>query len=444
MMTRRSWLNVSLSEVIKHRKEFIQTDDLTTYKRCRVQLHAQGIVLRDSVSGSEIKTKKQQICHTGEFLVAEIDAKVGGFGIVPESLEGAIVSSHYFLFKLDERSLDRRFLDYFIRTRYFRDQVTAQGSTNYAAIRPEDVLGYEIPLPPLDEQHCIVTRIEKLAARIEEARELRRRAVNEIEDLWKSSLNEAYHPKRLEGVNSQETAVNLLKEQAQNYSQVPRENHNNAHPWDPLIESEGLYEIPENWTWTNLGSVLSHLVDCVNDTPNFSSIKTEFLGLKSTNIRPYNLDLSLKWHVTDEDFRNWNRRQRPMPGDVILTREAPMGNTCIIPEGLNVCLTQRLMLLRCNERFILNKYILHFLNSFLFQKQILELCRGLTTPHIRVQDAPKFKIPLAPRTDQYRVVSRLDSIQSKLDAIKRHQAETDAELDVLLPAVLERAFRGEL
>ena len=44
-------------------------------------------------------------------------------------------------------------------------------------------LGYEIPLPPLDEQRRIVARIEELAARIEEARELRRRAVEETECL---------------------------------------------------------------------------------------------------------------------------------------------------------------------------------------------------------------------------------------------------------------------
>lgn len=85
-----------------------------------MQLHAQGIVLRDIVSGAKIRTKKQQVCRTGEFLVAEIDAKIGGFGIVPPELGGAIVSSHYFLFVLDEARLDRRFLDFFIRTPYFR------------------------------------------------------------------------------------------------------------------------------------------------------------------------------------------------------------------------------------------------------------------------------------------------------------------------------------
>jgi type I restriction enzyme S subunit len=154
-----SWPLVALGEVLTHRKEFIQINDLDTYKRCRVQLHAQGIVLRDSVVGVEIKTKKQQVCKAGEFLVAEIDAKVGGFGIVPDTLNSAIVSSHYFLFGIDESKLDRRFLDLYSRTSAFRDQVAAQGSTNYAAIRPKDVLGYTIPLPPLAEQQRIVAQL---------------------------------------------------------------------------------------------------------------------------------------------------------------------------------------------------------------------------------------------------------------------------------------------
>jgi type I restriction enzyme, S subunit len=119
------WPMVKLGEVLTHRKEFIAINDLEPYKRCRVQLHAQGIVLRDQVPGAEIKTKKQQVCRAGEFLVAEIDAKLGGYGIVPNDLEGAIVSSHYFLFGVNENKLDRSFLGYFIRTPAFFEQVAA-------------------------------------------------------------------------------------------------------------------------------------------------------------------------------------------------------------------------------------------------------------------------------------------------------------------------------
>ena len=183
------WPVVQLGKVIKQRREFVFIDDFAEYKRCRVQLHAQGIVMRDAISGTEIKTKKQQVCKAGDFLVAEIDAKVGGFGIVPDELDGAIVSSHYFLYEVDEETLDRRFLDYFIRTPIFKDQVTAQGSTNYAAIRPNDVLEYQIPFPPLPEQQRIVERIEELAANIDEARNLR----TDVEEEQDILLASAFH-----------------------------------------------------------------------------------------------------------------------------------------------------------------------------------------------------------------------------------------------------------
>src|SRR5262249_54105928 len=149
------------------------------YKRPRVQLHAKGLVLRDEVPGALIKTKKQQVCSAGELLVAEIDAKVGGYGLVPDSLDGAIVSSHYFLFTVDQARLDRTFLDYFIHTPSFREQVEAQGSTNYAAIRPAQVLEYEMPLPPLPEQQRIVARIEDCAGKIGLARTLRGQTTQE-------------------------------------------------------------------------------------------------------------------------------------------------------------------------------------------------------------------------------------------------------------------------
>ena len=70
---------VDLSMVLKQRKEFITIDDTREYKRCRVQVQAKGVVLRDVVLGKEIKTKKQQLCKKDDFLVAEIDAKVGGY-----------------------------------------------------------------------------------------------------------------------------------------------------------------------------------------------------------------------------------------------------------------------------------------------------------------------------------------------------------------------------
>jgi type I restriction enzyme S subunit len=160
------WSVVALGEVVAHRKQFIQIRDDESYQRCRVQLHAQGVVSRDRVLGADIKTKSQQVCRAREFLVAEIDAKHGGYGLVPSDLDGAVVSSHYFLFSVHRDRMEPEFLGWFARSKRFFEQVAAQGSTNYSAVRPRQILDFEVPLPPLDEQRRIVARLDAVAARL--------------------------------------------------------------------------------------------------------------------------------------------------------------------------------------------------------------------------------------------------------------------------------------
>ena len=54
------------------------------------------------------------------------------------------------------------------------------------------------------------------------------------------------------------------------------------------------------------------------------------------------------------------------------------------------------------------------------------------------------RIPVPPLAEQRRIVAELDALQAEVDGLKRLQAETSAELDALLPAILDRAFKGEL
>jgi type I restriction enzyme S subunit len=178
---------VKLGRFLKHRDEFVEIEDTREYKRLRVQLHGRGIVLRDEVDGSQIKTKKQQLVRAGDFVVAEIDAKLGGFGIAPDDIGGGIVSSHYFLFDIDESVCLRGWLAAVIRSGRLEEQVTARGSTNYAAIRPDSVLTFEIPLPPLPEQRRIVARLKQVSSALEKASELRLAARKETRSLMDSA-----------------------------------------------------------------------------------------------------------------------------------------------------------------------------------------------------------------------------------------------------------------
>ena len=59
-------------------------------------------------------------------------------------------------------------------------------------------------------------------------------------------------------------------------------------------------------------------------------------------------------------------------------------------------------------------------------------------------NAKSFVVPVPPLVEQRRIVAELDALQAEVDALKRLQAETATELDALLPAILDHAFKGQL
>lgn len=389
---------VPLSEVLTHRKEFIQISDLENYKRCRVQLHAKGIVLRDIVSGAEIKTKEQQVCRAGEFLVAEIDAKVGGFGVVPDDLDGSIVSSHYFLFEINQEKLDRGFLDYFVRTPYFRDQVAARGSTNYAAIRPQHVLQYQIPLPPRSEQRRIVARIEELGSKIEEARGLRRQARKEAEVLPSLEL----------GAKFAALAVHV--------------------PVKPL------------------GDLASYIVDGPHVTPEYLPEGVPgipFVTVK--NMVSGKLSFSDVNYISYEDHRLFTARCRAERGDVLYSKDgATRGRPCFVNTDREFSFFVSVALLKPLREQLDGRYLAHVLNSNWIKDRMVNKSRGDMIPHIVLREIRAFPIPAPTVSEQCRIVAELDALEVRFNGLTKLQAETAAELDAMLPSILDRAFKGKL
>lgn len=389
---------VPLGSVICQRKAFIQIDDLQAYKRCRVQLHAQGIVLRDIAIGAEIKTKAQQICQAGEFLVAEIDAKVGGYGIVPEELDGAIVSSHYFLFTINECVLDRQYLDFYVRTAMFHDQVAAQGSTNYAAIRPAHVLGYQIPLPPLAEQRRIVARVEALATKIAEACGLRVRTVEEVKALPHSAVRQI-----LCELAAKSTQWKRIPDVAQ--VNPPRRMGPDISP-DLLVSFVPMAAV-DDITGRITGAVARTFAEVANGYTSFQD------------------------------------------NDVIFARITPCmqnGKSAIasnLTNGRGFGSTE-FHVLRPSA-VIRTEYLHYLVRSDDFKRDAAIHFKG-TAGQQRVPQSflQQKTIPVPPLDEQQRIVAYLDSVQAKVDAVRRLQTETAAELDALLPAILHRAFRGEL
>src|SRR5919199_6181399 len=103
-------------------------------------------------------------------------------------------------------------------------------------------------------------------------------------------------------------------------------------------------KIPKHWDVVPLERVCLNVIDCPHTTPVFRN--DGVLVARTSNIRNGNFDVLSASFVSEQEYRQRVARLEPQPGDVIFTREAPVGEAFIVPVGMRICLGQRTMLLR--------------------------------------------------------------------------------------------------
>jgi type I restriction enzyme, S subunit len=134
-------------------------------------------------------------------------------------------------------------------------------------------------------------------------------------------------------------------------------------------------------------------------------------------------------------------------GDILVViTGATIGRTAVVHSyhepGL---VSQHVGLVRVNKAKV-NPRFLHYciLAPAWAGGQLNEAKYGQGKPGLNLANLRALRFPLRPLPEQERIVAHLDRVTAKVDALKQLQAETAAELDALLPSVLDKAFRGEL
>lgn len=165
------------------------------------------------------------------------------------------------------------------------------------------------------------------------------------------------------------------------------------------------------------------ITDCLHSTPKWTDDGK--LVVRSFNIKSGKLDLSNRWYTDEKTFQERVSRARPKSGDLIITREAPMGELCRIPEGVECCLGQRMVLIQPDPKKIDSNYLLYAMLSEFVQKQIKQSERtGSTVSNLRIPLLKKLEIPLSDSAEQIAAV--LSALDAKIDCNNRINAELEA------------------
>ena len=390
------WPKVPLADVLLKNDCTVALKPDAEYRQVTVRLWGKGVVLRGILNGAEIASLNQTVIRQGQFILSRIDARNGALGLVPPDLDGAVVTSDFPSFDVVEDRLLPAYLGWMCRTEAFVDECrrSSEGTTNRVRLQEDKFLAREIALPSLHEQRRIVARIEELAKDIEEARGLRSQAAEEAHALLSAARREA-----------------ILGCPAQTVT---------------------------------LDSVCSAVIDNLHSNPRLSD--TGVPCVRSPDVGYGTLNLQNAQRTSEAEYRRRTIRGEPTPNDIVLVREGGgTGKCALVGPGQRFSLGQRVMMLRPAPAVILPRYFLHQLLSPLLQEdQILPLSKGSASPHLNIGVLRKFSLRLPTLNDQHRIVEKLDGLSAHLNDVRQLHAEAAAELDALLPAVLDRAFKGEL
>lgn len=316
------------------------------------------------------------------------------------------------------------YLFHLLRTSHVQSELRSGSSqtTNIANISIGKLSSIEIPIAPLAEQKRIADKLEAMLGRVDSCRARLDRVPALLKRFRQSVLAAATSGKLTEewrNENSKpETTLTLINQKG------------------------GLSPVPETWQWRSLESTCEYVVDCPHTTPKWT--EKGRLCVRTTNFKPGFLDLSTSQFVSEETFKVRNERLVPKPNDILYSREGGiLGIACIIPEKVELCLGQRMMLLRVKAGYQ-PAMLMHWLNSPVILHRVRELTGGTASPHLNVRDIRAFPIPIPPLPEQQEIVRRVEALFAFADRIEARLATAQKTIERLTPATLAKAFRGEL
>jgi len=337
----------------------------------------------------------------------------GAYGV---SNHDGIVSPAYSVFKVDQKVVDVRYLHHRVRSddmkAYFRSRSKGIIESRLR-LYPDAMLSSYVEIPDLSTQRQIADFLDRETARIDLLIEKKKRFVE--------LLNE----KRFSEISS------LLTGEL--FRQTPQQNC--SIPW--------LESIPSDWVESRLKNACIQIIDCKNRTPDAVDDGNYFV-VRTTCVRNGKFNIEGGYYTDADSYREWTQRGKPEAGDVIFTREAPVGEACLAPQGINFCLGQRTMIYRPDPRKILPEYIVATIYSSIGKSYIGEKGKGSTVGHLRVPEVHNFPCLLPPLETQKIVLAELSRRTGHFEELEMATYTSIDRLKEYRSALITAAVTGQI
>ena len=371
------------------------------------------------------------------------------------------------------------YLYYLISSKIFRRiaEHYMTGAVGQRRVTKNFLSEYEIPFPPLYEQHKIVSKIEELFSELDNATKSLKKAREQLKTYRQSVLKHAFEGKlteewrnrQKETSNPPESAelllVRIKQEREELYQKQLAEwkkacDQTEAEgkkkptkpkkPKDlsPLTEEElaDLPELPEGWSWCKLANLANSITK--GASPKWQGINyvhdpCQVLFITSENVRNNFIDITNPKYL-EHSFNKKQPNSKLQHGDILLNIVgASIGRAAVYALNQNANINQAVSLIRPTLYFY-SKFLSIFLNSSFairfYTSNIVDVARA----NLSLADVSNIPIPICSKPEINIIISEIESRLSVCDQLEKSIEDSLNTTEALRQSILKKAFSGEL
>jgi len=432
-----------IRDILTRNKTPVIVQDDVTYKQVTIRTNYKGVVLRGTQSGSTIGTKNQFVVSAGQFILSRIDARNGAFGIIPDELEGAIVTNDFLAFDINENEVEREFFNVFLQSPVFLEACikASRGNTNRKRVDEAFFLNYPVDLPPLQEQQKQINQINKGRTKLALAEHEITHQQSLLAKLKQAILQEAIQGKLTAEWRAAhpdvEAASQLLQRiQAEKARLIAEKKLRKEKPLPKITPEEIPFEIPKRWEWCRMGQVVilkSGNAYSFRETDDTDAVPYIKVGDMNIDGNREDAKQSSTYFEYDEAMESQFIPRKsiifPKRGGAIATNK----RCKVLSKSILVDSNTMAM---CPSELL----IFDFVFIWFSQIDLAKFGNNSVLPQVNNKDILPLMLPLPPLAEQAAIVERVEALMATCRALEAEIEHARTHAAHLLQAVLKEAF----
>jgi type I restriction enzyme S subunit len=363
--------------------------------------------------------------------------------------------------------VDSRFINSYLTFFYASGEIRdyQAGSNNLRNLKFNDYLGIDIPIPPLNEQHRIVAKIEELFSELDKGIESLKTAQAQLKVYRQALLKHAFEGKltaqwRAENQDKLETAEALLKhiqhERAQRYQQQLADwessGKQGSKPKAPKVlssltaeELAELQELPKGWTWVKYGELIENSQNGISKRSGSTGQEVIVLRLADIFEQKVTVKNSRKIMLTEKELDNYRLNKNDLLCIRVNGSPDLVGRMVTIEEDTNIAYCDHFIRYRLLTNIFNSKYLSSYFNTVPIRRYIdLNKVSSAGQNTVNQEMIGSITIAFCCKAEQEVIVELLEEKLSEVDYLNETITTSLQQAEALRQSILKKAFSGQL